>query len=164
MGPVSATTWIDAPREEIAAFVADLANRAAIYGDDVSDLRLEQTYSAGVGAGARFQLARGGKWFGTEIERIDGAGRIVESGRTGRLGKVPTRTLWEFTPGPDGAPVKVTLTFMTLPEKPYHELDARLARRWQKLVRRAVARLREILEEGEPVSRVTIAGGQRLPG
>lgn len=163
MGPVSATTYIDAPRSEIASFVADLANRAAIYGHDVNDFRLEQLRSTGVGAGARFQLARGGKWFGTEIAELDD-GRILETGRTGRLGRVPTKTLWEFSEGVGDTPTKVTLTFMTNPEHPLHELDARLSGRWSRLTKRSLKRLRTILEDDHSVRRVSVAGGQRLPG
>ncbi len=165
MGPVSATTTIDAPRERIAAVVADLAKRPALYGDAIDDFNLGRLKSTGVGAAARFGLAGGKGWYETRISEVNGSHSLRETGRTGRSGKVPTTMLWEFIEGPAGLETGVRVTFMTEPASAFHEMGAgAAARRWKRLLRHALERLRTIVEEDESITVAGVAGGQRIPG
>ena len=167
MGPVSATTPIDAPRERVFDFLNDLANRPAILGGFVDQYRLQRLDSVGVGAAARFRIPEAGFWMESVIEEAEPPHRILERGSGGRLGRIPVTTAWELTEGaaPDGCDVKVV--FWTEPATAVdrardHMLGAKrfYRREWEGVL----ARLKQAIESGVPVERVAVAGGDRVPG
>src|SRR4051812_8734798 len=99
MRPVSASVAIDAPRERVFAFLADLANRPAFLEPFVIEYRLQRLDSAGVGASARFRVAEDGTWMDTVIGETVSPRLIRESGRAGRTGRIPVFTVWELSEG-----------------------------------------------------------------
>lgn len=166
MGPVSASMPIDVPRERVFAFLEDLANRPAFMGRFLGDFRLQRLDSSGVGAAARYRVRERGLWTETVIVEVEPPYRIIEEGRASRLGRMPVHMAWEVTEaGISSCEVKVVHW-----TEPSHLLD-RLAERapgierwYGRALRGALAQLREILEADSPVSRVAIAGGDRVPG
>ena len=165
MGPVSADIAIDAPREGIFDVLCDLANRPAFTDHFLRDYRLERFESAGVGASARMRIAKPGLWMETVIVEADRPYRIAESGRGGRLDRIPIRTAWEIVEGPGSATSVVTVRFGTEPTNPVDRLRER--RFGERFYRRqwstALSRLKRIVESGRPADRVVIAGGARMP-
>lgn len=165
MGPISVTKAIDAPREQVFDFLCDLANRPAFTDHFLGDFRLERFESAGVGASARMRIAKARLWMETVIVETDRPYRIAESGKGGRLDRIPIVTAWEVVEGPGPATSVVTVRFGTEPAHPVDRLrEVRFGerfyrRRWSS----ALARLKDIVESGRPAERVTIAGGARMP-
>jgi uncharacterized protein YndB with AHSA1/START domain len=167
VGPISATTPIDAPREEVFDFLSDLANRPAILDGFVDQYRLERLDPVGVGAAARFRITEAGLWMETVIEEAERPHRILERGRGGRVGRIPVTTAWELTEGasPDGCEVKVV--FWTEPATAIDRVRERMpgaGRFYRRGWAGVLARLKHVIESGAPVERVAVAGGDRIPG
>ncbi|HZJ29730.1 MAG TPA: SRPBCC family protein [Solirubrobacterales bacterium] len=164
MGPITVQIEIDVPRELAYDFIADLANRPAFTAPYHSAYHLERIDSTGVGASVRFRTTPGGTWMTSEIAELQPPHRILERGRGGRLNRVPTVTVWELVEQPGGA-TRVSLTFLTRPERFFDQLAERLARAtrghrrgWQA----SLHRLREVLEgPAGATPRVRVAGGNR---
>ena len=57
MDPVTVSVNIGRPREEVFAYLADIANHAEFSDHYVEQFRLTRLDSVGRGAGARFRLA-----------------------------------------------------------------------------------------------------------
>ena len=166
MRPVSATTVIDAPRERVFDFLCDLAKRESFSRGFVDELRLERLPSSGVGAAARFRVnGRGiGMWMETVIVEAERPHRIYERGRGGRTDRIAVVTVWELVEaGGDGS--EVTVTFWTESSNHWDRIKEKFghARRFRKKWRSALDQLREIVESGEPVEPVRVAGEPRIP-
>ncbi len=164
MGPISAKTLIDAPREHVYEFLCDLANRPSFTDHFMSEFRLQRLESHGIGAAARFRIAEPGLWMETVIEEVSPPHRILERGRGGRLDRIPVVTGWELVEaGPRGC--EVTVTFGTDPTHFLDRLRERLGAEW--FYRRqwsiALSRAKELIESGRRPARVVVAGGARLP-
>jgi uncharacterized protein YndB with AHSA1/START domain len=165
MRPVSPTTSIDVSRERVFEILSDLSQRPAFTDHFQSEFRLERVESVGVGASARFQLSHSGAWMDTVIEAAEAPHLIRESGSGGRGNRIDVFTVWELAEGPSPGGCEVTVTFWTEPRALADRLHEpfgrprRLRRDWT----RALRRLRELAEAGEPVERVEIAGGDRPP-
>jgi hypothetical protein len=121
MGPVNAEVGIDVPRRLAFEFISDLANRPAFTDHFVSDFRLLQVESKGVGAGARFRFFAPPQaiWMDTTIVELDPPHRISERGSGGRWNRIPSGTEWELIVGP-GSLTTVRITYWTAPT---HRLD-----------------------------------------
>jgi hypothetical protein len=165
MGPVAADIAIDAPRERVFDFLCDLANRPAFTDHFLRDYRLERFESAGVGASARMRVAKAKLWMEAVIADADRPYRIAESGKGGRLDRIPILTAWEIVEGPAAPTSVVTVRFATEPTHPVDRL--RELRFGERFYRRqwstALSRLKQILESGRPAERVVIAGGAHAP-
>jgi uncharacterized protein YndB with AHSA1/START domain len=165
MGPVSATTTIDAPRERVFEFLSDLANRPAFTDHFIGELRLDRVPSAGLGAGARFRIPGRGLWVETVIKDLEPPHRIFERGRAGPMDRIPVATVWELVEGPGPGGCEVTVNFWTEPATIWDRMRERpgvagwYRRRW----RRALSRLKDLVELDASVQRVGVAGGDRLP-
>ena len=165
MRPVSASLSIDVPRERVFELLCDLAIRPAFSDHFLAEYRLGRIDPVGIGASARFRLRESGAWLDTVIEATESPHLIREHGRGGRANRVPTFTVWELAEGPAPGGCEVTVTFWTEPAHPIDKArelfgPSRAFRRdWQ----RALERLKRIAETGEPVARVAVAGGDRLP-
>lgn len=165
MGPVSATISIDAPREQVFAVLADLGRRPAFCDHFLEEYRLQRLESTGVGAAARFRAdaPRFEIWMETVIERLEPPHRIVERGRGARADRMATGTAWELVESA-AATTEVTVSFWTEPGNPFDRARERLGatgwygRQWK----RALRRLREQIEAGEPIERLQVAGGSRI--
>ncbi len=165
VGPISITKAIDAPREEVFDFLSDLANRPAFTQHFITEFRLERLESAGVGAAARFRVARGGVWMETVIDEVSPPHRILERGKGGRWDRIRVFTAWELLEGPGVHQCEVTLSFWTEASNPFDRLREKLGaeRYYRRQWSTALARLKDLIESGRPIERVMVAGGTRLP-
>lgn len=167
MGPISVTVPIDAPRERVFAVISDLANRPSFLGETVEDFRLARLDSAGVGAAARFRFADGGPWVATAIDEVEPPHRLFERGRTGRLDRIPAFTAWELVEGAGPGGCELTVSYWTQPTHPADRVADRLRggeRRLRRGWRAALRRLKELVESEQPLERLTVGGGDRIPG
>ena len=166
MGPVSATTVIDRPREDVFDFLIDLANRESFCDHFLSGLRLERLESSGVGAAARVRVERrfNGIWMETVITQAERPHLIQERGHGGRLDRIPIFTAWELVSEPGDA-TELRLTFWTEPLQLLDRLREHpgAARWWRRRWARALRRLRDLLESGADVEPVRVAGADRVP-
>jgi uncharacterized protein YndB with AHSA1/START domain len=164
MGPVSATISIDAPREEVFEVVADLARRPAFCDHFIDEYRLQRLESTGVGAAARFRTdaPRFGIWMESVIDRLEPPHLLVERGRGARADRMPIGIAWELVEAA-GATTEVTVSFWTEPSNPFDRLRERLGSgRWyRRQWKRALVRLRDLVESGEPIDRLRVAGASR---
>jgi hypothetical protein len=163
LGPISLTISIDAPRERVIDFICDLGIRPSWTDHFASDYRLERIPATGVGAAARFRVDAppGVKYMETVIAEVERPYRVVEHGRGGRLDHLPVRMVWELEEGPT---TNVRLTFWTLPPTMIDRLrEVGRSRWWRRRWKRALVRMRDLIESGEPAPRVDVAGADRIP-
>ena len=165
MRPVSVTASIDVPRDRIFDVLVDLSARPAFTDHFLSELRLARVDPVGVGASARFRLEHAGVWVDTAIVVADSPHLIREEGRGGRGNRVPWFTVWELAEGPAPGSSEVTVTIWTEPKTVFDRLGESgvSTRRLRRDLRRALSRLRDIVENDQPVDRVTVGGGDALP-
>ncbi|MDQ6914331.1 MAG: SRPBCC family protein [Actinomycetota bacterium] len=163
MDPFTVSVTIAKPREEVFEYLADIANHAEFTDHYLKDWHLTREDSYGQGAGARFRLAAPGNRFGwadTTLVEVDPPYRIVEMGRGGKYNRIRVTGVYTLSPGAGG----------TTRVEFYNEIEPALlsdrileklgARGWlRRQTRRALRRLRAILEEGlDRGARATIAG------
>ncbi len=164
MGPVSAEITIDAPRERVFELVSDLAARPAFCDHFMEEFRLQRVDSSGVGAAARYRVAAPGFpiWLETVIAEVEAPYSLLERGKGSRIDRMPAGTSWELVPG-SGSMTDVTVRFWTEPSHPVDRLKDRLAvsgwygRQWK----RALVRLRNLVEGDAAVAHVRVAGASR---
>ena len=116
----------------------------------------------GLGAAATFKIAFGGSlWGETVIAELERPYRIVLAGQSGRLGRVKTRAVYTLTPhGQDMTQLEYELSSTAATR--VDELRAALGgRAWLRhQSRRALRRLAQVLEKGQPAARATrVAAG-----
>ena len=161
MGPISAETTIDAPRERVWKRLIDLAYRPSFCDHFQHDFRLERIESAGTGASARFRVEgpRLKLWMETVVEEAEEPAQIYERGRGGRLDRIPIFTVWELADGA-GRTTEAKVTFWTEPANPLDRIRERgRPRRWlRRQWARALERLKDQVETGAPVEPVGVAG------
>jgi uncharacterized protein YndB with AHSA1/START domain len=167
MGPISAATEIDVPREHVFETLADLSRRPAFTDHFLSGFHLTRIESTGVGAGARFRVEAPLRkiWMDTTIVELDRPYRVIERGRGGRANRIPHHTVWELTEGP-GTLTSVRLSHWTEPASIDRGLEMLSAgSTWQERGwRQALRRLRDGLESGAwEAERIAVAGGNRHP-
>ncbi len=165
MGPISAETAIDAPREQVFATLTDLGVRPSFCDHFMRDYRIARLPARGKGAAARFRVEPPlfGTWMETEIDEVEAPHLVSEHGRCGRLNRVSTFTAWELLEGP-GAVTTVRLTFWTEPQEAIDKIRERFGaarwyrRRWQTALRR----LGKVLEGEVSPHAVRAAGADRI--
>ena len=151
MDPVSVSTLIGKPREEVFEYLADIANHAEFTDHYLTDWHLTREQSYGTGAGARFRvkapLARF-SWADMTFAELDPPFRIVEQGQGGKFNRVRLLGTYTLTNGPGGS-TKVEYRFETRPVQPSDRLIETLGgRAWtRRQAAKAMRRLRVILEE-----------------
>jgi uncharacterized protein YndB with AHSA1/START domain len=164
MGPVIAESTIDAPRERVFAVVADLAMRPAFCDHFQEEFRLQRVESRGVGAAARFHLGgpRFPFWMETVITELEPPHLVVERGRGARIDRLPVGTAWELVENA-GTMTDIRVSFWTEPGHPVDAVKDRLASsRWhERQWRRALKRLRDLLEAGAEIEPLRVAGASR---
>jgi uncharacterized protein YndB with AHSA1/START domain len=167
MDPVTVSTLIDAPREEVFDYLQDLANHAEFTDHYLVDWHLTRIDSVGLGAGARFRVKAPGNrfsWADVTLVEVERPHRIVEAGRTGKTNRIRTLGIYELAQGAGGG-TRLSFTLATEPATLSDRImESFGARRWTaRKNRRALRRLRAIIEggpEARPVSgRVTVAAG-----
>lgn len=163
VGPISLTTSIDAPREQIFDFICDLAVRPGWIDHFARDYRLERIPPRGEGAAARFRVdaPAGVRYMESVIAEAERPHRIVEHARGGRLDRLPMRIVWELREGPT---TTLTLTFWTMPSGPIDRIkEIGRSRWWRRRWAKALRRMRDLIESGAETPRTAVAGGDRLP-
>jgi uncharacterized protein YndB with AHSA1/START domain len=163
VGPISLTVSIDAPRERVFDLLCDLGARSAWIDHFASDYRLERIHATGRGAAARFRVhaPAGVRYMETVIAEVERPYRVVEHARGGRLDRIAMRIVWELEEGPT---TRVSLTFWTIPPGHFDRIrEIGRERWWRRRWKRALVRLRELIESGEAPPRSEVAGGDRIP-
>jgi uncharacterized protein YndB with AHSA1/START domain len=150
--PITVTTTIARPREEVFEYLADIANHAEFTDHYLTDWHLTRVDSYGTGAGARFRvkapLSRF-SWADVTLAEVEPPFRILERGRGGKYNRVRMLGTYTLSPGAAGT-TKVQYTFETLPVMLSDKLMETVGgRAWtRRQASRALRRLRLILEEG----------------
>jgi uncharacterized protein YndB with AHSA1/START domain len=162
--PVSVKVTIDRPREEVFAYLADVANHAEFSDHYTSDWHLTRIDSVGRGAGARFRVGaplQRFDWGDMTLVVVEPPHRIVALGRYGKFNRIKTTAIWTLDDGPGGS-TEVEYMFESEPVFPTDRIVEGLSgqRRWYKRkARKALSRLQAILEENQDRGRrVTVAG------
>jgi uncharacterized protein YndB with AHSA1/START domain len=161
--PITVSTTISRPREEVYEYLADISNHAEFSDHYLVDWHLTRIDPYGLGAGARFRskapLSRF-SWGDTSFAEMQPPYRIVEQGRGGKFNRIRTVSTYTLNPGP-GETTKVEYTVETEPVMLSDKLMETLGgRAWtHRQVARAMRRLRTILEEDRGRGRrATVAG------
>lgn len=169
MEPITLTTTIAKPREEVFEYLADVANHAEFSDHCMIDWHLTREDSYGRGAGARFRVKSRFDRFSygdITLAELTAPERIVATGRGGRYNRIRTRSTWTLEEDGPGR-TKVTFETQSEPVLKSDELMEKLLRLRSSATRchkRALERLRSILESGEDRGqRTTLAGGARKP-
>jgi uncharacterized protein YndB with AHSA1/START domain len=164
VNPVELTITIGRPREEVFAYLADIANHPEFTDHFLSSWRLTRELSYGRGAGARFHVdapLQRFSWADLTLAEVESPRRIVELGHTGKFNRIPLFAEYVLDPAPGGA-TRVTFRTETVPTLPTDRLmEAFGLRGWVRRKHgRALKRLRSILEDGEQRGvRATVAAG-----
>ena len=168
MDPVASTTVINRSPREVFDYLSDVANLWEFSDHYMKDFRLTREDSYGLGAGARYRLDAPMNRFAhadVTIAEFEPPRRLVLRGRTGKFNRIRMISIFIVEPGPGGS-TRVRLTTETEPAKLSDRIQEGMAARWwlKRQQRKAVKRLRSILEDGEGRGqRATIAGGPRKP-
>ena len=162
MEPITVSTTISRPREEVFEYLADIANHAEFTDHFLKDFHLTREQSYGRGAGARYRVdmpLNRFPWADTTIIELDPPYRLVEQGRAGKYNRIKVNTEYRLLEGA-GDTTRVELTSETEPALVTDRLLEKLgARGWlRRQNRRALRRLQAILEDGDlRGSRATVA-------
>jgi uncharacterized membrane protein len=163
MDPVTVTTTIARPREQVFDYLADIANHPEFTDHFMVDWHLLREDPYGRGAGARYRvkapLTRF-DWADATFVEVERPYRIVEAGRTGKFNRIRTLGEYRLTEMP-GNVTRVEFSLETRPALLSDRiLESLGARGWLKRkLRKAMRRLRAILEDGEQRGRrATVAG------
>jgi uncharacterized protein YndB with AHSA1/START domain len=162
--PVSVSVLIDRPREEVFAYLVDIANHAEFSDHYMTNWHLTRLDSVGRGAGARFRVGvplQRFDWGDMTLVEVEPPHRIVALGRYGKFNRIKTTTIWTLEPGP-GRTTEVECFFESEPALPTDRIVEAVSgqrRYFKRKVRKAMRRLQEILEEDRGRGRrVTVAG------
>jgi uncharacterized protein YndB with AHSA1/START domain len=162
--PLTVSTVVSAPREEVFDYLQDIANHAEFTDHFLVDWHLTRIDSVGRGAGARFRVKAPGNrfsWADVTFAEVDRPHRIVEVGRTGKNNRIRTLGVYDLADAASHT-TRVRFTLQTTPATLSDRLLERFgARGWMRRKNeRALRRLRSILERGEDRGRrVTVAAG-----
>lgn len=165
MNPLSASIVVSAPREVVFDYLQDIANHAEFTDHYLKDWHLTRLDSVGRGAGARFRVdapANRFGWADVTFAEVQRPHRIVEVGRAGKNNRIRTVGVYELDPAAGGA-TRVTFTFQSDPVMPSDRLMEAFGRPWlARKTRRALHRLRAILESEAGLTAVKVKRGQRV--
>jgi uncharacterized protein YndB with AHSA1/START domain len=162
VNPVELSITIARSREEVFAYLADIANHPEFTDHFLTGWHLTREDSVGRGAGARFHVdapLQRFSWADLTLTEVEAPRRIVELGRTGKFNRIRLIAEYVLDPAPGGG-TRVTFRTETQPALPTDRLmEALGVRPWVKRnYSRALRRLRAILEDGEQRgARATIA-------
>ena len=169
MDPLTLSTTIAKPREEVFEYLADVANHPEFSDHCMVDWHLTREDSYGQGAGARFRVKSRFDRFSygdITLSEVTPPQRIVATGWGGRYNRIRTRSIWTLEEdGPDRTQVIFeTQSTPVLRSDELMEKFLRVRAATTRCHKRALERLRSILESGEGRGRhATVAGGARKP-
>jgi uncharacterized protein YndB with AHSA1/START domain len=150
--PFTVSTTISRPREQVFAYLADIANHAEFTDHYLVDWHLTRVDTYGAGAGARFRIKapmNRFSWADVTIAEFQAPHRIVERGRGGKYNRIRMVGVYTLDPGPGGS-TRVQYTLETEPSQISDRLmEVFGGRSWsRRQATKAMRRLRSILEEG----------------
>jgi uncharacterized protein YndB with AHSA1/START domain len=150
--PITVSTTIARPREEVFEYLVDIANHAEFSDHYLVDWRLTREDPRGAGAGARFRVKaplNRFAWADMTFAEVQPPFRIIEHGRSGKYNRVRMLGTYTLSPGPGGT-TRVEYTIETVPVMLSDKLmEALGGRSWtRRQTAKAMRRLRTILEEG----------------
>jgi uncharacterized protein YndB with AHSA1/START domain len=150
--PITVSTTITRPREEVFEYLADISNHPEFTDHYLVDWRLTREDPYGTGAGARFRvkapLSRFA-WADVTFAELQPPFKIVERGRGGKYNRIRILGTYTLSQGPSET-TKVEYTVETDGELLSDRLLGGLGSRgWnRRQAAKALRRLRMILEEG----------------
>jgi uncharacterized protein YndB with AHSA1/START domain len=161
--PVTLHVNIDRPREEVFAYLADIANHPEFTDHFLTAWRLTRADSEGRGAGARYRQTGRFDRFGhydVNFAEVDPPYRIVGVGRGGKFNRIKTFHQWTLEPNDGGT--RLEYVYETEPPLATDRLveAAGGRRRWfRRNGGKALRRLQSILEENrDRGARATVGG------
>jgi uncharacterized protein YndB with AHSA1/START domain len=163
MKPVTVTTSVDRPIEEVFEHIDDLDNHEAFTDHFMSNWSRTSESSIGVGASVRIKVKAGGRhpWSEIRVLESERPHRTVEEGRGGKGGRRHTRGTYVLGERPDGSTdIEFTLELLepiTTAEKLQMALGGRAYLR--RLNAKAMSRLKSILEAREQPAGEQANGG-----
>jgi uncharacterized protein YndB with AHSA1/START domain len=164
MDRFTVNTTIGLPREEVFEYLADVANHAEFWDHYWVDWRLLREDSYGVGAGARFRIKAPFNRFGwgdMTLVEMTPPFRIVTRGRGGKFNRIRMLGIYTLSVGPSGT-TTVEYSYETEPALTTDRLMETFGGAFwtRRQVRRAIRRLRLVLDEGRDRGRrPTVAAG-----
>ena len=163
MDPVTLHVNIDRPREDVFAYLADVANYPEFTDHFLKDWHLTREQSEGRGAGGRYRQDGRFDRFGyydINLAELDPPYRIVAVGRGGKYNRIKTFHQWTLEPNAGGT--RLEYVYETEPPLRTDRFIEAVSRRrgwFRRNGRRALRRLQAILEENrDRGARATIAG------
>jgi uncharacterized protein YndB with AHSA1/START domain len=162
--PVTVNVTIDRPREEVFAYLADVANHPEFSDHYRKQWRLTRENSEGRGAGARYKRDARFDRFGyydLNFAELEPPYRLIAVGRGGKYNRIETFEQWTLEPASGGG-TRLEYMFESTPPLPTDRLVEGLSGRrgWtRRNSAKALRRLRSILEENrDRGARATVAG------
>lgn len=151
MEPITITTTIARPREEVFEYLADIANHPEFTDHYLVDWHLTREDPYGTGAGARFRIKaplNRFSWADMTVADLQPPFKIVQRGRGGKYNRIRMLSTYTLQPGSSGT-TRVQYTVETVPALLSDRLMEALGNRaWTKRqAGKAMRRLRSILEE-----------------
>ncbi len=164
MDPVTVSTTIEKPREEVFDYLADVANFSEFMDHFLTEWHLLRIDSYGKGAGVRFRstgrMDRFG-WGELNVIECSPPFKIALVGRGGKYNRIETYAEWRLDPAGPGS-TRVEFSYETNPPMPSDKLIEALSRRrswFKRQSNKGLKRLRAILEEDRRRgTRTTVAG------
>jgi uncharacterized protein YndB with AHSA1/START domain len=162
--PVNVSVTIDRPREEVFAYLADIANHSEFTDHYLKDWRLTRIESVGQGAGARFKVdapLQRFSWADITFVVVEPPHRIVAVGRGGKFNRIKTTAIWTLDVASGGG-TEVEYMVESEPELPTDKLMETISGQhgwFKRKTRKALSRLQAILEEGEDRGARASVGG-----
>jgi len=162
--PITVSTNIALPREQIFEYLSDIGNHAEFSDHYLVDWRLTRIETYGVGAGARFRIKQPlnrFSWADLTIAEAQAPFKIVLRGRGGKFNRIKMLATYEILEGHGGVS-KVEYSYETDAHVPSDLIPEILGgRAWTKRkAKRAIKRLRLILEDDRKRGkRPTVAAG-----
>ena len=105
MDTVTLDITIDRPREEVFAYLSDVANHPEFSDHYLTDWHLTREDSEGRGAGARYK--QGGRfdrfgYYDLSLAELEAPWRIIAVGRGGKYNRIKTFHQWTLEPDAAG--------------------------------------------------------------
>ena len=119
MDPVTVSTVISAPREQVFDYLQDIANHGGVHRPLPGRLAPHADRLGRARRGARFRVKAPGNrfsWADVTFVEVDRPHRIVEAGRTGKNNRIRTLGTYELAPGASGT-TRVRFTLETAPRR-----------------------------------------------
>ncbi|MEI6447664.1 MAG: SRPBCC family protein [Actinomycetes bacterium] len=164
MNPVTVTSSIARPQEEVFDYLANIANMPEFTDHFLTGWHLTRENPVGLGAGARFRIEaplNRFSWSDLSFAEVERPRRIVARGRGGKSNRIRSMVTISLSQSSRGV-TKVEWTWETVPAKPSDRIMEVVggAGWWKRKMKRASRRLRTILEEDRGRgTRATVAGG-----